>query len=88
MCQASNQTPQDAILQESEILDAPYVHQHSEPKHHALLLRTAEYAKRPKKHCLWCRAHDTIMDKTDRPKDPSEAAGSADSVLEVSRQPE
>lgn len=62
-------TPQDAAMQESQFLDAPYVHQ-CEPKYHALLLRAAEYAKRHKKYCLWFRAHDTILDKSERPKDP------------------
>ena len=63
-------TPQAAAVQESKFVDAPYVHQHNEPKHHALLLRAAEYAKRRKKYCVWFRAHDTIMDKAERPKDP------------------
>lgn len=61
--------PEDAALRESDFLDAPYVHQHNEPKYHARLLRAAEYAKRHKKHCLWFRAHDTIMDRIERPKD-------------------
>ena len=57
-------------MQESDFLYAPYVHQHNEPKYHALLLGAAEYAKRHKTYCLWFRAHDTTMDRMERPMDP------------------
>ena len=59
-------------MQESDFLDAPYVHQHNEPMYHAFLLRAADYAKRYKKYCFWLRAHYTIMEQMERSEDPME----------------
>ena len=38
--------PKDARIKERPFIDAPYIHQHNEPKYHALLLRAVEHAKR------------------------------------------
>ena len=52
MCNAERQRrniliqPQDARIRGNPFIDAPYIHQHNEPKCHALLPRAVEHAKR------------------------------------------
>ena len=64
--------PQDPRIRQSPFIDAPYVHQHNEPKCHALLLRAVENAKRggsTPAHILWVVAQDA-------PTNPAEVASS------------
>ena len=75
-------SPQDPEVQEPRFLDAPYVHQNNEPKYHALLLRAYEYAKRHEKHCLWFKAHDTICNKAEIPKDPAKLRAKKERFLQ------
>ena len=51
-------SPQDPEAQQDKFVDAPYIHQNNEPKYHAALLRSREYAKRHGIHCLWLQAVD------------------------------
>jgi len=53
----------DPRVCQEPFLSAPYVHRNNEPKFHAMLLRSVEFAKRGPdgpKHILWVQAHDKI----------------------------
>ena len=53
--------PQDPRIRQSPFIDAPYVHQHNEPKYHAPPLRAVENAKSggsTPAHILWVVAQD------------------------------
>ena len=54
-------SPQDPEAQQDKFVDAPYIHQNNEPKYHAALLRSREYAKRHGIHCLWFQAVDRFQ---------------------------
>ena len=52
---------EDTRVLEEPFLSAPYVHQFNQPKYHAMLLRSVEWAKRASTHpqqILWIRAMD------------------------------
>jgi hypothetical protein len=54
----------DRRVNEPPFLQAPYVHKNNDPKYHALLLRSVEYAKRhPEgaRQILWFCAEDTLL---------------------------
>ena len=62
--------PKDERIKERPFIDAPYIHQHNEPKYHARLLRAVEHAKRggvTPAHILWVVAQD-------EPVNPAEIA--------------
>ena len=64
----------DPRISQSPFVDAPYIHQHNEPKYHALLIRAVEHAKRGSKtpaHILWVVAQDD-------PVNPAEIAATTE----------
>jgi hypothetical protein len=59
---------QDKRVLQMPYLAAPYVHQNNQPKYHAMLLRSVEWAKRSQEHpkqVLWIRAIDTPLNYRD-----------------------
>ena len=65
----------DHRLGEAPFLDAPYIHQHNEPKFHALLMRATEHAKRcadGPKYTLWIVAQDTPVNPDEIGPDASQ----------------
>ena len=65
----------DARVLQEPFLSAPYVHQFNQPKYHAMLLRSVEWAKRAQTHpkqILWAKAVDAPYNLRDIGRTPEE----------------
>ena len=73
--------PSDPRVNEEPFLSAPYMHKNNEPKYHAMLLRSAENAKKNRQYILWFCAQDTPDNPAQIAKNPHELKARLEKLL-------
>ena len=78
----------DPRLHNEPFLTAPYVHNHHDPKYHAMLLRTVEAAKHADekpKHIMWITAEDSFHNPGELAKDEDKTTAAERALATIQR---